>query len=404
MSTSEEKLLTTSLLETYDEKLKSWISVNFTKSKLEDVCLENNLYAYTNIGKITGASNTKPVLVANAGDDLGEVFKAVFGTQQDQDPSITAAIYELTKTQQTTVTAGGGEIGATVEANDNVTITFKLDTTAGTAPYGYVYKDANNTEVFEKVSKSFYYPIAKQSGGDVKITLPAGKTAIIENGYGSIEAESKSADSSTNNILYCNFNNSKEVRLKISLGSDTVENSNKIRYDTISASVTFGEAQTDSGSKIDAFLTFFGEKCDTESVKAHLTKNEETASSTAYTITKGSLYNYYAITSSPEVPTDADITGVFSLGTATEKDGIMTSDNTYLWFIMEKEPTNKKIQQFAMNQWNNLPTTDASGKTGDKITTDTAKITFTTKTDRQVTYYAYRTDKLMAATGMYRTN
>jgi hypothetical protein len=51
-----------------------------------------------------------------------------------------------------------------------------------------------------------------------------------------------------------------------------------------------------------------------------------------------------------------------------------------------------KIQQFAMNQWNNVNTTYAGS------------IKFKLLSEAEVTYHAYRTDKMMSATGQYRIN
>jgi hypothetical protein len=52
----------------------------------------------------------------------------------------------------------------------------------------------------------------------------------------------------------------------------------------------------------------------------------------------------------------------------------------------------KTIQQYAMNQWNNMATTYAG------------TVSFTTNTNKVVTYYAYRTDKMMSAREKYRIN
>ncbi len=267
-----------------------------------NVVLESDLYAYTNVGKITGATNTSPKKVASAGDTLKTVFTNVFGTQTDQDPSMTAATYSLSKSQDT-VTAGGGEYGATVTAT-TATVTFTLSTAGGTAPYGYKYKNAQSEELTSKGSKSFYYPISKQSNGDIKITLPAGKTATVIEGYGDLVSSEKAPGSTTENILYCDFNSDKQVKLQISLESDTVELTEQMRYDSISAVVKFGKAQVENqltaGSEITSFLTYFGKDATSPTVTAYLSKANATASSSAYKITAGYVpYTFQLATATP---------------------------------------------------------------------------------------------------------
>lgn len=105
-------------------------------------------------------------------------------------------------------------------------------------------------------------------------------------------------------------------------------------------------------------------------------------------------YNYAVVTNDTTIPTspqqsDKVIWGS-NRGTGYEAD-IPTQDNTYIWFLMPN--TNKTtIQQYAMNQWNNMSTTYEG------------TVDFTTTMGKQVTYHAYRTDKLMSDTAKYRIN
>lgn len=105
-------------------------------------------------------------------------------------------------------------------------------------------------------------------------------------------------------------------------------------------------------------------------------------------------YNYAVVTNDTTKPTspqqsDKVIWGS-NRGTGYEAD-IPTQDNTYIWFLMPN--TNKTtIQQYAMNQWNNMSTTYEG------------TVDFTTTMGKQVTYHAYRTDKLMSDTAKYRIN
>lgn len=97
-------------------------------------------------------------------------------------------------------------------------------------------------------------------------------------------------------------------------------------------------------------------------------------------------YNYYTVTNSTTKPT----TGTNN-GQSTQAE-ITTTDNSYIWFLMP-DTSKTQIQQFAMNQWNNVNTTYAG-----------TVEEFNISTEQKVTYYAYRTDKMMSATGTYRIN
>jgi hypothetical protein len=99
-------------------------------------------------------------------------------------------------------------------------------------------------------------------------------------------------------------------------------------------------------------------------------------------------YNYTAVTDSTTIPTTAS--SATNNKTSAEAT-ITTTDNTYIWFLMPNQ-NKTKIQQYAMNQWNNMSTTYAG------------TVTFTTSTGKQLTYHAYRTDKMMSATEKYRIN
>ena len=93
-------------------------------------------------------------------------------------------------------------------------------------------------------------------------------------------------------------------------------------------------------------------------------------------------YYYYTVTSNTTIPTTAT-----AIGTGSQED-ITTQNGQYIWFL---SPTAKtKIQQFAMNQWNDM-TTVSVGTTQ-----------FTTQTGQTLTYNVYRTAEMTAATGTYK--
>ena len=102
-------------------------------------------------------------------------------------------------------------------------------------------------------------------------------------------------------------------------------------------------------------------------------------------------YNYAGLTTSTTIPTS--VSGeIVNRGTSAEIE-LKTKDNSYIWFLMPDQ-NKDQIQQYAMNQWNNM----------DTIYAGTA--TFTTSTGKQVLYHAYRSNKMVATADeiKYRIN
>ena len=120
----------------------------------------------------------------------------------------------------------------------------------------------------------------------------------------------------------------------------------------------------------------------------YCTISDDTTSVTKSASVSYTYYNYTAVTSSTTIPTTASL--ATNRGTSAEAT-ITTTDNTYIWFLMPNQ-NKTTIQQYAMNQWNNMNTTYAGS------------VTFTTSTGKEVIYHAYRTDKMTAATEKYRIN
>ena len=100
-------------------------------------------------------------------------------------------------------------------------------------------------------------------------------------------------------------------------------------------------------------------------------------------------YNYVIVSNSTTIPTSRG--SGRNLAQGCEADKLITTDNSYIWFLMPNQ-NKKQIQEYAMNQWNNVNTISAGS------------VTFTTDTNKNFTYYAYRTDKMMSNTSKYRIN
>lgn len=344
----------------------------FAVSSETDVRLSEDLYAYTAIGKITSASNTSPVKVASAGDNLKAVFNTILGTQQDQQPTITTSNVKLNVSAGTT-SYGGGEFGTAVAAND-VTITFTL-ANSGTANYGYRCGDTKTTG-----SQTFYYPVTKQNGADLVITLPTDKTAATD------MVTAGTFVSASNNLLYCNFDANKKVSIKINLPAGSVSTSSQTRYGQISASVILGAAQKENqlsvGTVITKFLTYLkNDATDTTS----LSGGTKTNTAGAYTISAGSKYVYWAKSSSTTTPTSWTRLGN---GTTSVADmQLSCAANEYIWVAA----TGNYTSFYMFN--------DVSGKyNADAMaTTKSSNVTITNVQNASTSgYYVYRTTNAMS--------
>ena len=127
---------------------------------------------------------------------------------------------------------------------------------ANTGKTNYGYKVG---ETDHKGEQTFYYPIVKQEGADLKITLPSGKT-IKQVATGVL------VKTSGDNV-YCNFDN-KVVKIIITLPADTVETSEQTRFAELSATVSLGAPQDANGNNITKFLTYLENEGESAKVEA----------------------------------------------------------------------------------------------------------------------------------------
>lgn len=121
----------------------------------------------------------------------------------------------------------------------------------------------------------------------------------------------------------------------------------------------------------------------------YCTISDGTQSASASASISYAYYNYVIVSNSTTVPTSKG--SGKNLAQSCEVSNLATTDNSYIWFLMPNQ-NKKQIQEYAMNQWNNVNTTAAGS------------VTFTTDTGKKFTYYAYRTDKMMSNTSKYRIN
>jgi hypothetical protein len=353
------------------------------------VILEKDLYTYTNIGKITGASNTSPKLVAEAGKSLKDVFNKVFGEANDDDPNIS---------NNSNLSASGGdsysgaEYGTTISER-TVTATFTL-TRTGTAQYGYQCGSTKYTDN----NKTFYYPIKSQNEAQIKLTLPKTISKVEDITQNSTEYKKITHPADTDStvvtvlipkslyksysgsVVYCDLDDD-SISLSINLPEKFSTTSSQTRYGAISASVRLGDPQDAEGNKITKFLTYFEQQGKEAATTAQTPSapGEKTDSTSAYTITAGSYYSYSKLTSSETAPTS----GATKQSSADCDNTYTYTSGQYLWLLSRS--SGKKIQTYVAGSW------------ADVTTAGGTSITLTLASGGTATYYAYRTDKFTAS-------
>jgi hypothetical protein len=336
---------------------------SITNSTEQDVQLAEDLYTYTAIGKITSASNTNPVKVADAGQSLKTVFNKIFGEAADATPNIS-------NNSSLTATGGdsysGGEYGTAISAK-TVTATFTLANT-GTAQYGYKCGDTTYTTS----NKTFYYPITLQSGAQIKLALPKTISKVEDTTVNSVAYKkiTHTADSDSTTVtvlvqkdlyksysgsnLYCNLSDN-SISLTINLPAKTATTSQQTRYGAISASVQLGSPQDDNGNTITKFLTYFEQQGKTAAVSAQspTAAGEKTNSTSAYTISAGSYYKYYLASTSTSLSSDVKnpVTGATKFSSTTVS--INCTNASHIWFLLPPDTSGSKSIQYEpfANTW-----------------------------------------------------
>lgn len=254
---------------TYDGSVAKTVTIKTTDN---DITLKEDLYTFAPIGVAQKASNyvigsgntissSNPGKLGDSGDSLKDVFDRVFGTETPIQPSIGASNVKLTITCNPSTTTYKGpsnstEFGAAVASQD-VTYTIELSN-AATVTYGYRCGSTKTTTS----GASIYYPATKaydSSKAQLKITLPTMTGVTIDNKY-------VSSKDTTNKILYCNFDNNKQVKFTVTLASANITTASQTRFGKVSAEATLGNAQTDntvnatvtttSSNIINAFLAY----------------------------------------------------------------------------------------------------------------------------------------------------
>ena len=364
-------------LELKQDKLTAGTNVEITGSNVvnvkEDettVKLSEDLYTYTNIGKITGASQTNPVKVASLGDSLKSVFNAILGTEVDVNPTITDNS-AVTSNQSGTKNASGAEVGTNISAQDG-TVTFTV-ANSGVAQYG-VKTETAHTYNKKGANTDFVYPIKtnvirvgeEDKSYNIRVELASAYHNLVTAITGTIVATS-------GNYIYCNLGAQNTLALKIAMGTETSTVSQIIRCGQLKAYVEFEDAQYE-GKPIEHFCTYL-DAAYTQSLSRAAITSSATA---AYTVTAGTYYPYFGQTTSTVAPTSGLTKSTDKICYESGTTVTMAADG-YIWFMVPAAKSNKKIQQYALGSWNDMATTDAG------------TITLTLASGATASYKAFRT-------------
>jgi hypothetical protein len=321
----------------------------------DNLKLAEDLYTYVQIGKAQKASNevigsgsnisaTNRGKLGSKGDSLKSVFNKVFGEQTDTQPTITTSDVKLNVTAGTTSYGSSTTEVGTAYSQKTVDVTFKL-ANSGSANYGF---RCGSTQYVS--TKTFYYPVTKQNGAQLKITLPSGQTAS------SSMVKAGTYIKQSNNVLYCDFNASQEVTITITLPAKNVTTAAQTLYGQITAEVTLGTAQktnsltADSNNAITAFLTYL--KNDATNTAA-LSGGSKSGTAGAYTLAAGKYYNYYLASTSTSLSnnTASPVTTATQFSSASVK--IDSSAASHIWFLMPPGTSGSKTIQYEpfANTW-----------------------------------------------------
>lgn len=335
------------------EDLYTYVPIGNAQKASNEVIGSGSTISATNRGKLgSGPKYDDDGNLISAGDSLKSVFNKIFGTQTDTQPSVVNSNVKLNVSPGTTSYGSSTtEYGTPIAAKD-VTITFTL-ANSGTAQYGYRCVNTKTTG-----SQTFYYPVTKQSTGssesgkteaDLTITLPSGKTAS------SSMVTAGTYVHHSNNVLYCNFNSSNQVSIKISLAAGSVTTSQQTRYGQISASVTLGAAQKENkltaGTAITAFLTYLKNDADDQSKLSITAPKSNTAGS--YTIAAGKYYNYYLASTASSLSNDTSTPVTTATQFSSSTISIPCTDASHIWFLLPPTTSGSKSIQYEpfANTW-----------------------------------------------------
>lgn len=371
-------------------------AVDLTVSSLIDsqVKVTAPLKTYAAIGKLTKGddstkdiSNINPKTIVHEGEEktLKDVFNAVFGTETDTNPTITTT-YTNVSVSQTDKTSWAGEEYGTSFGQASATITFSVSTSAS-ASFGVMW-DGGNTYHKSGTPTYYTYPIKSvvcpfDTTKTYNIKLTCATTSDILN-----ISDGTLVYKDINTItgictLYCNLNSSNRVVVTATLPSTKSTAELLTRLASITATVSYNQAQYD-GHELTGFCTYLGNRY-TQSDN-YLTIGDKTTISTAYTISAGAYYTYYAVTPSTSEPVKWT-----SFGNTSLEDLVITANaGEYIWIATRSNVT----YLYEFNEVSGKYNTDPIN------TTRTSYRTFINDQKTEVTgYYFIRTTNPRAGSG-----
>ena len=341
------------------------------------VKFNSDLYAYTNIGKVT-ASNLNPVKIASAGDSLKTALTAILGEQQDVNPTITNNTSITITPSPTTTTYSGDEVGTQIaQAQQTFTITVS---DAASANFGII---TENTTYYDKINgKSFIYPIKTLTYNNNNYNIRIQCTTPSQANNFTATTGSIVARDTTNGYLYCLLSN-KQLVLKYNMSAVNSTSSEQERVSALTALVKF-ETPKYNNENITAFCTYLGESYTTSGLSAPADKSKTT---TKIKISAGKYYIYKAVTNSSTAPTIAITNTNIAVGN-TEDFAVSYSSGDYLYVYHTSN--SKKLQYFAANTWYDVP----------DVTVLQTATEITLSNSATANYYIYKVGPFLSAASM----
>ena len=280
-----------------------------------NVVLESDLYTYTPIGMAqkatngnvtsTGSaiSNKNPGKIGAAGDTLKDVFSAIFGEAQDEEPSSITDTRGISYTYDPSATLGSKntEVGTSI-SDTFIEVTVTASGTC-TSTYGYytaVDATGKPSTIVYGSGKSLAYAVSEQTISDNKYKL---KLTLPINYY-------ESGTSGTTTVTLNQtpvYVDGKDVYINATSVTVTVPNSitkqtasDQSIYGSIKASCMFDKLKDSNGTEVLGFLTYQKNAAapTAKITNALNTKSITDKNSTALAVNAGKCFVYYAITDS----------------------------------------------------------------------------------------------------------
>lgn len=376
------------------------------------VKLKETLYTYAPIGmaqkasnKVIGTtgstiSNTNPGKIANQGDSLKDVFKAIFGEERDQEPSSIEDTRKITYsyTSEPTLGSSNNEVGTSISTT-SITITVTASGSCSST-YGYytaVEAATGKPSTMEYGSgKTLTYTVSNQTISNqtykLKLILPKNYYKTGNSGETTVTVNPAPVyvDGAT---IYIN---AASATITVPNTFTTQTASNQIIYNAIKASCKFDALKDSNGTPVLGFLTYQKNSANvtTTITNALSTKTIADRSSDKLQVSQGSYYNYYLASESNKLSNDINNPVTTATQFTSSSVKIPAGDTAkHIWFLLPPSTTETKTIQYEpfANTW-----VDAFGGETD-ITVGPVDVALELYSNASVMYKGYYTSAKAAA-------